>query len=334
MSPAIDRRDRIIQLIRLKGPVIPSQINKEVNLDILFASAALGELVDTNILKVSGLKIGGTPLYYLPGQEARLQQFSSKLNEKDKRAYDLLRQQRILRDSELTPLVRVALRNIRDFAKPLNVNINNNTEIFWKWYMLTNEEASMLIRESLTIQPEQKAISQERAAASADMPQQILKQDVAAKIPDKLIAAEKLAEKQPSSENLKQYTQQRLMREKTKKEGELKERETEKTRQDDKFLRKLIAYFSENRIEVIEQKISRKNLEIDFLIKVPSSVGMLNYYCKAKNKQRVNDGDLSSAYLQGQEKKLPILFLTTGGLTKKAKEMLDAGFKGMSIKNI
>ena len=76
----MDIRDRIIDLIRIKGPVIPAQISKEISTNIIIASAYLSELVDHKKLRLSKLKIGGgSPLYFLPGQEARLQDFSKHL---------------------------------------------------------------------------------------------------------------------------------------------------------------------------------------------------------------------------------------------------------------
>ncbi len=299
MTQVVDRKDRILQLIRIKGPVIPSQINKEINLDILLTSAALGELVDKKELKVSSIKIGGTPLYYLPGQETRLQQFSNKLNEKDRRAFDLVRQKKILRDKDMTPLMRVSLRSIRDFAKPLTVNVRRNVEIFWKWYGITNEEAVKLIRDIIKPEAEKPA------------------------------AFQTMAENPPSTEEKRKIPVKEEPRADAKKLTKPKEKVIV-----DKFLENLMDYFNKNRIEIIEKKVLRKNSDVEFMIRVPSSVGMLSYYCKAKNKKRINDGDLSSAYLQGQAKKMPILFLTTGQLTKKAKEMLNVEFRGMSIKKI
>ena len=84
-----------------------------------------------------------------------------------------------------------------------------------------------------------------------------------------------------------------------------------------------------------DYEVIRKKSEIDFIIKVPSVVGTLDYYCKAKNKKRVSDGDLSAAFVQGQLKKLPVLMVITGELTKKAQELLNTEFKnGLVVKKI
>src|SRR3989338_5934579 len=100
----MDMRQQILDIIRAKGPVIPVQISKEIGLSILMASAHLSELTANKQLKVSHVKVGGTPLYYILGQEPMLQRFSDNLHEKEKEAYNLLHQKKVLRDSALEPV--------------------------------------------------------------------------------------------------------------------------------------------------------------------------------------------------------------------------------------
>jgi len=285
----MDIRDKIIEFIRLKGPILPVQIAKEIGSNILMASAHLSELTATKKLKVSNVKFGSSPLYYLPGQEPRLQQFSSNLQEKEKRAYDLLGQKKILRDSELEPLMRVAMRAIKDFAVPLQVDHQGSKDIFWKWFLLSAQEAETIIKSQL------KPIKTETPQAEA-----------------------------PAKEI------QKTIKEIEKKEIPKKEETPVK----DSFFNEIQDYFNKNKINTIEKNIIRKNSEITFIVDVPSTVGSLRYFCVAKSKKRINDGDLSSAYIQAQSKKLPVLFLTKGELTKNAKEILEKEFKGMSINKI
>jgi hypothetical protein len=252
-------------------------------------SAHLSELSSEGKLKVSKIKIGGSPLYYLPGQESYLGRFSNNLHEKEKRAFDLLKEKKVLRDSKLEPVIRVALREIKDFAIPLQVTHQNTKEIFWKWHLLSKEEAESLIRS--------------------------------------LLAKKEIKETEPKKE-------EKIERE-IKKPAEKESKEIKSfIDKSDSFLEEIKSYFNKNKIIIKNSEIIRKNSEIDFLLDVPSAVGNLQYYCKAKNKKRINDGDLSSAYVQGQLKKLPILFLTKGELTKRAKEMLNKEFKNISIKKL
>jgi hypothetical protein len=96
----------------------------------------------------------------------------------------------------------------------------------------------------------------------------------------------------------------------------------------------VLEFFQDKNIKAIDEKIIRKNSDIEFIIKMPTAVGTVEYFCKAKNKKKCSDGDLSSAYLKGQTKKLPTLFLTTGEVAKKSKQKLNTEFKGMVIKEI
>jgi hypothetical protein len=283
----MDTKQKIIELIKIKGPIIPVQISKEINSDILMSSAHLSELSSEGKVKISNIKIGGSPLYYLPGQESFLQNFSNNLHEKEKKAFNLLKEKKILRESKLEPVVRIALRNLKDFAIPLQVTYQNNKEIFWKWYLLSKEEAESLIKSLLTKKEILGGIKKE----------EVTKKEI----------------KKPIEE--------------------LKETKKfiDKT---DSFLEEIKSYFNKNKITIKNSEIIRRNSEINFILEVPSAVGNLEYYCKAKNKKKVNDGDLSSAYVQGQLKKLPILFLTKGELTKRAKEMLNKEFKNIRILNL
>jgi len=277
----MDVKEQIMDFVKNKGPVLPVQIAKEIQSNILMASAHLSELVSDKKLKISYVKVGGSPLYFFPGQEPKLQQYSNNLNEREKDVYNLLNQKKILRNTELEPAFRVAISQIKDYAVPLQVNHKGTTEIFWKWYLLPTAEAENLIREKIKlIKPTEKKIEE----------------------PKKII---KSLEKIKKREEPKDY-----------------------------FLNQINAYFNRNKIEVLEKTALRKNSELDFIIRLPSTVGKLTYFCKAKNKRKINDGDLSSAYIQSQSKKLPVLFLTKGDLTKKAKDMLEKEFRGMSIKKI
>ena len=65
--------------------------------------------------------------------------------------------------------------------------------------------------------------------------------------------------------------------------------------------------------------------------KIPSPAGSLTYYVKARNKKKFNDKDVAAAYLEGNEKKLPVLFLITGELTKKAKEIIKEKYRSVTV---
>ena len=155
-------KERILGYIRRNGPVIPAQISKEINQNILMSSAVLSEMVSTKELRVSGLKIGGSPLYYLEGQEPQLINFAGKMNPRDKPAFEMLKDRKVLRDSFLPPPLRVSLRALKDFAVPLQVTLNDKKEIFWKWFLLPNSDAELSIKDILGITAAQEKEKEDR----------------------------------------------------------------------------------------------------------------------------------------------------------------------------
>ncbi|MEM4327899.1 MAG: hypothetical protein QXU88_01495 [Candidatus Woesearchaeota archaeon] len=296
----MDNREKILSFIRLSGPVLPVAIAKELKTNILFASAMLSELVQNGHLKASNLKIGGSPLYYLPGQEVALEKFVGNLHEKDRKTFELLREKKVLRDSALDPLTRVSLRRLKDFAVPLSVTVGAQTELFWKLSTLTNEEAEGIIRS-------------------------VLEAQLAAEGPNK-VAEGGSQQSLPELEDVGQSVETTLT------EREAKRPASTKTATD--FLGAVLDFFSKHEIKVLEQRCIKKNTEYDFIIELPSPLGKLTYYCKAKSKSRIAEADLAAAFVQGQLKKLPIILLANGSPSKKVAQALEKDFKGMLVKKL
>ncbi|MBI4919254.1 hypothetical protein HY837_04940, partial [archaeon] len=92
------------------------------------------------------LKLGSSPFYYLPEKKEQLENYSDVLNDKEKRAYHLLKQEKILQDSKLDPLTKVCLSQLKDFAEPIKATFSGGSEIFWKWYNINNLEAEEKIK--------------------------------------------------------------------------------------------------------------------------------------------------------------------------------------------
>ena len=294
-------REKAISIIRKKGPVLPIDIAKELKISTIIAGAVLSDLRSAKMVNITHAKIGGSPLYYIKGQESRIQVLYKGLHEKEKKAYDMLKSQGILRDKELEPVIRVALKNIPDFAIKINVKTEAGEEIFWKWYML---------------------------------PDSIVKQKI-----NNILEKEK-----PIKENELKEKKQETRKETRKEEIKEEQKKIEETKQDkekikekikikSQFLEKIMSLFSLRNIEIIDINIIRKDSEIDFVVNIQTPIGKVKYYCKARNKKKCNDKDISDAYTKGQLKGLPTLFLTTGEITKKAID-LSKKFKNMIIKKI
>jgi len=321
----MDVQDKIISLLKDGGPTIPSKVAKHINTNILFASAHLSDLVSQGKVLISNLKIGGSPLYYLSGQEARLYDFAlGNLNTKDLKVLDKLKEKKVLRESSLDLLSKVSLRSLKDFAVPLKVNFYGNVELFWKWHLLPQEETNQAIHDLL-----EKSIDREKKVEPVEEPKKE-KEEIEEPIP---VVNEEAPKKIPKAESL-QEVQKTLTGEKKLSKKKKTAVKHKKARQDELLLQ-IERYFKKLDVAINEHKIIRKDSELDLLVNVPSVVGDIIYFCKAKNKNKCDERDISSAYMESLMKKVPLLFLYSGELTKKAKLMIESkAFENAVIKKM
>jgi hypothetical protein len=279
----MEYRDKVLSVAKT-SPVLPMQIAKALSTDSMMAGAMLSEMVSKGLLKTSSLKVGGSPVYYVPGNEAQLLNFRQNLNEKDRRTVELLEKEKVLRESEVDPLTRVSLGLIKDFAKPLIVTYDGKQETFFKWFLVGDKEAEEHIR--IKLQPAEAQPVEKKVEAVKPEPME--QQQVLEPKPAKL-------------------------------SGD--------------FWDRMQSFFASNNIKILEQTVVKKKTEFDLLLQLPSPVGSLTYYCKARSKKRVSDSDLSAAYVQGQIKKLPVILLIDGELSKQAKE-LQGQLKGLVVSKV
>ena len=296
---------KVLEYIRLRGPVIPVQISKQIGSNILFAGAVLSELLANGKIRISHAKIGGSPVYYFPGQESRLSILYGHLHQREKHVYDLLRQNKTLKDRALQPVERVALREIKDFAYPLQVN----DELFWRWYLINEEEAKMLVNQLLEQEkPKQEIVEEKKIEIQQEIkPEIIIKPEI--QIPEQTI--------------------QPILKIETKKEIKEKPESKKKIKRETKakdFALMLKNYFDEKQINIVEENIVKKGKEFDYIIEIPSKIGNIRMFLSAKDKKKLNDADLSLAHNKSQLKKLPLMILTNGELTKQAKEYINNNY--------
>lgn len=83
-------------------------------------------------------------------------------------------------------------------------------------------------------------------------------------------------------------------------------------------------------MELLQFSVVKKG-EIDCLVAVPSSVGSVHYYCKAKNKKKCSEGEIATAFVAGHMKKLPALLLTPGEIPKKVLQKAAQDYPNMKL---
>lgn len=136
-----EKKNKIISFLKIAGPSLPIRIAKTIEMEPVFTSAILSELLDSKQIATSHMRVGASPLYFLPYQKQKLEEHIENLKPIEKDAYTKLKEKIIIKDEDEEPAIRVALRSLRDFATPFKFK----EKIFWKYAFSTNEEMQKLL---------------------------------------------------------------------------------------------------------------------------------------------------------------------------------------------
>ena len=123
--------EKVLAYMRQQGPVLPTQVAKVLEKDTFYAGAILSDLLSKKIIRITTAKLGGSPVYYLPEHQEKLSLLYQHLPMREKEAYDMLKEHKILKDEETQPAIRVALKALKDFAVPVQIG---NT-FYWRWHL-------------------------------------------------------------------------------------------------------------------------------------------------------------------------------------------------------
>lgn len=302
----LEKKNKIVELLKAKGPSLPSAISKEIGISLLFTSALLSEMINDKLVKCSYLKIGGSPLYYLEGQEAMLDNFVNHLQAKEKEAFQLLKDAEVLDEEFLHPAHRVALRSIKDFAFPFKVNVEGREKIFWRYHLLNQEDAIKKVEE-LFLKNSKKEIKEETKETKKEIKETEKKEAKKEKKVEAIDAKNKGAKKEEIQ------IKKEESKEKRKSSYLIKKGKAE-------FYNKIYEHLREQGLEILEE-INQNDVVCMALANF--AFGKVKFLVVANSKKKINEADLSLAYQQGIIRKTPVLFLTTGDLTKKANAYVE-----------
>ena len=294
MQDVVKTKERILNIIRERGPSIPVQIARIINVSPLFTSVFLSELYEESKLRMSNMKIGSSSLYIIAGQEAQLENFIEHLNPREKEAFFLLKKEQVLEDEKLTPVSRVALRAIKDFAIPFKLTINNSERIFWKYFLSTEQEVNQKLRRIsdplAPLPPIESKITPQKITAD--------KENGAVEPPKKEVDDNSGSEQEQAKQKPKKKPSSSFA-----------------------FPDKLKDYLASKEIEILESILEKKN-EFAAKIRADTLFGKQEYYLIAKDKKKINETDLALALQKAQNEKMPSLIISPGEVDKKALQYL------------
>lgn len=288
---------QILKTLDMVGPSLPIQIAKTTGLSPMFASAILSELVGAQKVKMSKLKYGSTPLYFIPGQEQRLENFADEnLSAGEKIAYHKLKEEKIIDDIKQEPAMRVALRSINDFAVPIRFQ----DKIIWKYKFISNEEAKDILdqrfngKEKIEVKVEKEIPIEKEPEIKEEI---VIERPKVKLIPEK----EEVDEKELPVKSTK-----------TKK----------KTEATNEFLIEVKSFLDKKDIELVKE-IESKKKDVTAIIRINSDLGKISFLLIAKDKKKINLTDLTMAYQKAITHKMPCYLLSRSESSKAIEGFLE-----------
>ncbi len=289
IQKVLQTKEKILNFIRQNGPNLPVKVAAAVGMSNLFTAAFMSELISEQKLKISNMRVGSSPLYYIEGQEEQLQKYTEYLNHKEKEAFRNLKESEILQDSELEPAIRIALRSIKDFAVQIQILHNNEQKIFWKIHTLTNNEAKELIERKINPLPLTKEIKEEKVVEKEEFSKNVIKPE---EIEDKKINI--------FDSNEKKKPQKSVQKEVSS-----------------PFINNIREIISAKNLEILSENLIKKK-EYSARVRTDTHFGKQEFYLIAKDKKKINTEDLVFLLQKSQAEKMPGIILSSGEIDKKA----------------
>ena len=283
-----EKKRKILEFLESNGPSLPVQVARAIQMDPVFASAILSELLGSKQIKTSHMKIGASPLYLIPGQEEKLEEKSDNLKSIEKEAQEKLKSKKVILDEEEEPATRVALRNIKDFAIPFKFQ----DKITWRYAFTPQEE----IDEILSPKKEEPEVP-----APKEEPTQ----------------EEQTPEEEP--EVPKAWEVKKTEIKKAKEESKKVEDIFEKPNTPKTFLKEIEHFLKNQDTEITAIEEVDKN-KVVAIVKSKEVSSMLFAF----NKVRIDEAEILKCYKEAGKKDIPYQIIIKGELTKKLSNTILA----------
>jgi hypothetical protein len=293
-------KEKILAFLKVNGPSLPVQISREIKMDSIFASAFLSELLSQNKLKITSMKVGGSPLYYLKESKRKLEKPAEEyLKSKEKEAFLLIKEKKELVDSEQETAIRVALRSIKDFAIPKE----KEGELVWEYFLIEECEKEDSKKEEI------KKIEEKKEEPKTSFPKSMVN-EIRKKFEESSYKEKEECEKEDSKkEEIEKITKKKINSSGKK----IQEKKNE-------MFFNTVKEFLKNKNMEISDIISFARGDLTLIVEDSGEEKLLVAY----NKKRLTENDILNTYKKAKEKNLKYIIYTFGEPAKKTINFIDA----------
>ncbi len=288
-------KQKIIKYLEENGFSLPVRIAKSIELEPVFTSAILSELINSQKIKSTNFRLGASFFYFLDGQESGFEEIGNEyLKGVEKEAFLLLKKEKVLKDNEQPPAIRVALRSLKDFAIPFK----HEDEICWRYSLISKDDI-------------------EKQMGNKDS-KQLNSNDELKNVEDK---KEDVESNDNEPKNDKQNTD--TFESPFQSDKKIKKDESENKINDKTVFLEDVKEFLRNKELRLYEIVEESRNEIVGKVKINSDFGEIVFLVVARNKKSLSDADVLLANSKAAEFRVPLFLISKGKPNKKAQGVID-----------
>ncbi len=305
--------DKAFDVVR-SGPVLPVEVASKLGVDSFLANAYLSQLVETGKIKQSKDRVGNSFVYFLAGHEgAASTRISNLLNagKKTARMY-----------ASAVPAGPEVEQKRQAFTQRL-------AEIEAKEQQIKRPAPQQLLPQTVSEVQKQEFLSALKPAIESQLKQQAQEQVQPAQLnlpripsPQEVFAA---VGNNFNSQRVEGIEKAKDIFHKIKSTIFMDE---------GRVVEKALGFLVDAGSEIIGKELRKKGREADILAIVPTPIGPVKFLVMARDKRTVSEAELSLAFTAGQHRKLPVIYVTNGKLTKSAQNYHQVISGLVKIKNL
>jgi len=298
-------KDKIMLLIQQLGPLLPVEVASKTNLDSFMANAFLSELISDGKIRASKDRIANSPLYYVSGQENRVQQ-------------------------RLEEIKNQSQKTARTYA-PSNVNVTPEMQAKRDAFSqrLKEIEDAEQRRKS---QPNSQPIPSPNYQSNPQFNTKPTYNSGPSSPTFSLPPPKPLPMHKPSFDNSRAQIDFKHDFDSHSESSFDDEEESKKVEKDD-FIDQGMNWLRSEGIEIINEINSKKN-EVELLVNAHSDFGKVNFYVRIRQKKSITEADLVSVYASAMEQRCLGVLVTNGKLAKSAELYLEEKSGTLKIKQL
>lgn len=321
--------EKVFEIVRQNGPVLPVEVAKKLKIDSFVAHAFLMQLVEAGKVKASKEQVGNSFLYFIPGKESAAQLRANVLLQQSKKTAKTYQKEAVSVSPGVAEKREAFAQRLKEIEEREEKEKRSRVDVERVKAQIQKEDFIERFKQAITpflTSKEEEEEPETQIERSSVGPRRTPNRSKASMGPIRTkfesgSSAREIEVKHEIEVKPKEIVE--VKPESKKEEKKIKSKKKKKTIFGPKIdiVELAVEYLTERGAEIISKEVKKKK-EVDFIVQIPSGIGPVKMFVKVKDKKSINEADLSLTYTQGQSKKLPILFLTTGRLTKTAQNYL------------